>query len=249
MCIRDSVYGTLSGSAKHFVNRTFAGVTSDKTTRSLVLGLSVDGRDDRGGGGLNGYSLSLTSGKLDLSAAVSDLAIDDITAKADGGYSKLNYALSRLQRLGAATSLYLSLSGQFASKNLDSSEQFSLGGPTGVRAYPTGEAIGDEGMLATVEGRWQIAENWQASAFLDRGQIRLHKSPWLGWEGLNTTITNTYSLAGAGLGLTYSTVGNFTVRIFSAMKIGTNPGRNVSGNDADNRDSSSRVWIQAIKFF
>jgi hemolysin activation/secretion protein len=244
-----NVYGNLSASAKHFVNRTSVGPISDKTTRGLVLGVSVDDRDDRGGGGLNGYSLAVGAGSLDLSGVASDLDSDARTAKADGGYSKANYALSRLQRLGAATSLYLSLSGQFASKNLDSSEQFSLGGPTGVRAYPTGEAIGDEGMLATVEARRQIAENWQASAFLDRGQIRLHKSPWFGWEGANTTITNTYSLAGAGLGLTYSTVGNFTVRIFSAMKIGTNPGRNINDNDADNRNSRVRAWIQVIKYF
>ena len=198
---------------------------------------------------MNGFSLALTGGKLDLSGAASDQSIDAATAKADGGYSKVNYALSRLQQLNPTTSLYLSLSGQFASKNLDSSEQFALGGPTGVRAYPTGEAIGDQGMLATVEARRQIAENWQASAFLDRGQVRLHKSEWAGWQGANTTITNAYSLAGAGLGLTYSTVGNFTVRLFSAMKIGTNSGRNASGNDADNRHSRLRVWIQAIKYF
>jgi hemolysin activation/secretion protein len=245
-----NVYGTLSISGKHFVNRVSDVIAiSDKTTRALVLGASVDDRDERFGGGLNAYSLAVTSGKLDLSSQESDRVSDSITAQADGGYSKVNYALSRLQRLGATMSLYLSLSGQFASKNLDSSEQFSLGGPTGVRAYPTGEAIGDEGMLVTVEGRWQIAENWQASAFQDRGTIRLHKNPWAGWEGANTTITNSYSINGAGLGLTYSTLGNFTVRMFAAMKIGSNLGRNASGNDADNRNSRFRAWIQAIKYF
>jgi len=253
-----NVYGTLSGAGKHFVNRTFAGTTSDKITRTLTLGAAVDGRDNTGGGGLNAFSIAVTRGKLDLSGAESDLASDaavdpitnvPISAQANGGYSKLTYALSRLQRLGATTSFYVSLSGQSASKNLDSSEQFSLGGPTGVRAYPTGEAIGDQGMLATVEGRWQIAENWQASIFEDRGKIRLHKNEWNSWQGLNTTITNTYFLAGAGLGLTYTTIGNFTVRIFYAKKIGANPGRNISGNDADNRNSRNRAWIQAIKFF
>lgn len=244
-----NVYGTASASGKHFVNRTFAGVTSDKNTRALVLGVSADDRDERFGGGLNAFSFAVTSGKLDLSGAESDQAIDAITAQADGGYSKVNYTLSRLQRLGPATSLYLSLGGQFASKNLDSSEQFGLGGPTGVRAYPTGEAIGDEGMLATVEGRWQFTEAWQSSVFVDRGQIRLHKSPWAGWEGANTTITNAYSIAGAGLGLTYSPIGNFTVRLFAAMKLGSNPGSSASGNDADNRNSRMRAWIQAIKYF
>ena len=40
---------------------------------------------------------------------------------------------------------------QFSNKNLDSSEQLSLGGITGVRAYPSGEASGDQGYKLTTE--------------------------------------------------------------------------------------------------
>jgi hemolysin activation/secretion protein len=217
--------------------------------RSGALGVSGDSRDSAAGGGLNAYSLAYTNGKLDLSGAENDLSIDSITAQKNGGYSKINYALSRLQRLGFATSLYVSLSGQMASKNLDSSEQFALGGPYGVRAYPTGEAIGDQGMLFTLEGRWQFRENWQASAFFDRGQIQLHKKEWMGWQGMNTTITNSYSLSGLGLGVDYSRPGNVLLRVMVAMKLGTNPGRDANDNDADGRDSRFRGWIQAIKYF
>jgi len=244
-----NVYGSLSGSTKHFTNSTLVGKVSDKNVRSFALGVSGDGRDNARGGGLNGFSAALTSGKLDLSGVEADLSTDEQTAQANGSFSKLSYWYSRLQRLGSATSLYVSLSGQRASKNLDSSEQFSLGGPTAVRAYPTGEAIGDEGMLLTLEGRWQFRDNWQASVFLDRGQIRLHKKEWLGWQGMNTTITNSYSLSGLGLGVDYSRPGNVLLRAMLAMKLGTNPGRDVNGNDADGRDSRMRGWIQAIKYF
>ena len=244
-----NLYGALSAAAKRFGDRAAEIKTSDRTVRSAALGVSGDSRDSAGGGGLNAYSVAYTNGKLDLSGAESDLSIDSITAQKNGGYSKINYALSRLQRLGFATSLYVSLSGQMASKNLDSSEQFALGGPYGVRAYPTGEAIGDEGMLATVEGRWQLGDNWQAALFYDRGQIRLHKNEWLGWQGLNTTITNTYSLSGWGVGLNYARPGNVLLRMMLAMKLGDNPGRTASGNDADGRDSQVRGWIQAIKYF
>jgi hypothetical protein len=34
-----------------------------------------------------------------------------------------------------------------------------------------------------------------------------------------------------------------------ARKIGSNPGANASGNDADNRNASIRGWIQVLKFF
>jgi hemolysin activation/secretion protein len=243
------VYGTLSGAGKHFVNRTFGSIaTSNKTARTAVLGVSVDGRDNVGGGGLNGFSIAATRGKLDLSGLPSDLSSDDITARANGVYSKTNYSLSRLQRLGSTTSLYASISGQRALKNLDSSEQFSLGGPTGVRAYPTGEAIGDEGVLGTLEGRWQFAENWQAAIFTDRGRISLHRNVWDSLIAAAPEFRNTYFLGGAGIDLTYSRPGNFTVRVLAATKIGINPGRNAEGNDADNKNARTHAWIQVIKF-
>jgi hemolysin activation/secretion protein len=243
-----NLYGSLSASAKRFGDRSGDIKFSDRTVRAVAPGVSGDSRDSAMGGGLNAFSLALTSGKLDLTGA-GELSQDEITTQKNGGYSKTNYALSRLQRLGSATSLYVSLSGQMASKNLDSSEQFALGGPYGVRAYPTGEAIGDEGMLVAVEGRWQFRDNWQASVFLDRGQIRLHKNEWLGWQGLNTTITNAYSLTGTGLGLDYSRPGRLLLRMMLAKKLGTNSGRDVNGNDADGRDSKFRGWIQGIVYF
>jgi hemolysin activation/secretion protein len=189
----------------------------------------------------------LTNGRLNLAGVEANLSSDELTAQTNGGYSKLNYWFSRLQRLRSTTSLYVSLSGQMASKNLDSSEQFSLGGPTAVRAYPTGEAIGDQGILATLEGRWQFRENWQASVFYDRGQIRLHKNELLNQP--STTIPNAYSLSGTGLGLDYARPGNLLLRAMLAKKLGTNPGRDANDKDADGRDSSIRVWIQAIKYF
>jgi hemolysin activation/secretion protein len=243
-----NLYGTLSAAAKHFAdNDSIIGKRSDKTARAFALGVSGDGRDGAGGGGLNGFSAALTNGRLNLAGVEANLSSDELTAQTNGGYSKLNYWFSRLQRLRSTTSLYVSLSGQMASKNLDSSEQFSLGGPTAVRAYPTGEAIGDQGILATLEGRWQFRENWQASVFYDRGQIRLHKNELLNQP--STTIPNAYSLSGTGLGLDYARPGNLLLRAMLAKKLGTNPGRDANDKDADGRDSSIRVWIQAIKYF
>ena len=37
-----------------------------------------------------------------------------------------------------------------------SAERFSLGGPTGVRAYPVGEALGDTGYVFQAEYRYLI---------------------------------------------------------------------------------------------
>ena len=50
-------------------------------------------------------------------------------------------------------SLYAAINGQFASKNLDISEKMGLGGANGVRAYPEGEAYGDQGYVLNLEAR------------------------------------------------------------------------------------------------
>ncbi len=109
--------------------------------------------------------------------------VDEATARTDGNYTKGAYSFTRLQRLGETLSLYGGLAGQFASKNLDSSEKFVLGGPFGVRAYPTGEAIGDEGLLVNLELRHEFRPGLQLAAFLDHGQIRLHRNEWDGLAG------------------------------------------------------------------
>ena len=58
---------------------------------------------------------------------------------------------------GQDYSAFASFSGQMAGGNLDPSEKFYLGGSTGVRAYPSGEAGGSTGQLISLELRRQLA--------------------------------------------------------------------------------------------
>ncbi|MBV9191772.1 MAG: ShlB/FhaC/HecB family hemolysin secretion/activation protein, partial [Betaproteobacteria bacterium] len=148
-----SIYLAATFDAHHYFNETAASTTSDKKTNVVNLSGNGDFRDAFGGGGLSYFTLGVSVGQLNLDGYAPDRAIDDATAQANGSYKKVAYSYTRLQRLGESFSLYAGLSGQFASKNLDSSEKFALGGPTGVRAYPTGEAVGDEGLLANLELR------------------------------------------------------------------------------------------------
>jgi hemolysin activation/secretion protein len=242
----------LSGgyAAKTLFNETVAGTTSDKTVRNFSLGISGDRRDAFGGGGLNSASASVTFGKANLDGFAPDRAVDDATARTQGAFSKLNYTLARVQRLSDSVNLFVHLSGQLASKNLDSAEKFSLGGPYGVRGYPTGEAVGDEGQLLNAELRWEFMPRWQLAGIIDHGRIRLHRNEWANWQGGNTILRNQYSLSSAGLTLSYTRPGDFTVRAIWAHKLGANAGRNpASGNDADSRDQRNRLWLQAVKQF
>jgi hemolysin activation/secretion protein len=244
-----SLYGAAAFDDKHYFNSTVTGTTSDKNARAVTLGLNGDGRDFVGGGGLNNFGLAVSAGRLDLDGWAADRAADDATARAHGRYQKTIYSLARLQRLGGATSLYAALAGQFASKNLDSAEKFVLGGPTGVRAYPQGEAPGDEGFLLNLELRYELNPALQLAAFVDHGGVLLHRNAWAGWQGANTRIGNRYSLSGYGAGLNWSQPGGFLVRASLAFRTGDNPGRDMSDNDSDNTKNRAQLWLQAVKYF
>jgi len=81
---------------------------------------------------------------------------DAATARTAGQFSKLNVDLARIQSLSEGLDLYGRISAQWASKNLDSSQKFGLGGCNGVRAYPSGEGYGDSGALAQIELRYAM---------------------------------------------------------------------------------------------
>lgn len=244
-----SFYVTAAYDAKHYFNSTIAGTTSDKKADVGTLGVNGESRDFLGGGGLNSFAAAVSFGQLNLDGLAADRALDDATARTHGSYTKTAVSLARLQRLGEATSLYTGLSGQLASKNLDSSEKFILGGPFGVRGYPTGEAAGDEALLLNVELRHDVQPGLQVAAFVDHGEIRLHKNEWAGWQGANTRIRNRYALSGYGVGLNWIQPGNFLVRASVAQRIGDNPGRDANDNDSDNTKNRTRLWLQAVKYF
>ena len=160
---------------------------------------------------------------------------------------------SFLQKLPGALSLWASLSGQMAQKNLDSSEKFILGGPNGVRAYSGSEGSGDDGWLGTLEVRYDMPGGTalgqaQLFGFYDTGAITLHK------DAGNVPITtasaqNRYGLAAWGLGISLSKTSSHALRIVWARKVGDNPGRSTAGLDADGRADAARLWLQATLWF
>lgn len=248
-----NLYVTAGYDAKDLVNNANNTTTSDNESRAFNLGITGDMRDGTWGGGVNNYGLTWTAGELDRNT-VTDAALDAASARSAGNYNKVNYNLARLQRVSDTFNLYASLQGQLTSRNLDSSEKMTMGGPGGVRAYPQGEAASDEGHLLNIEGRWDlpVRSDWgdlQLAAFLDTAFVRLHKSEWAGWQGTNPNAKNSYAIAGAGLGLTLSKSGDYAVRASYAFKISDNPGRDANGKDSDNTDDDGRFWFQAVKWF
>ena len=221
-------------------------IGSDTTNHAIEVGnLRLVGTwpDQFGGGGLNNFGVGTAIGSLDRSAVAADLAADRVTARTEGAYGKLYANVSRRQQLFAHTELYMAFSSQLAFKNLEGSEQFSLGGPDGVRAYPTTEASGDSGGTGTLELRYQALEQLQLYGFYDLGGIELHAHTWPGWQTVPHQ-PNFYLLDGPGVGASWTPIEGLLAKFTYARAIGDNPGHDINGNDSDGKHGKNRLWLQ-----
>ncbi len=141
-----------------------------KSADVLTLQAYGDVVDAKWGGGYSTWSLSYITGSLDIKKPAA-VVTDQAGPRTNGTYAKIVANLSRLQALTPKTSLFVQASAQKASKNLDSSEKFVIGGIYGVRAYPQGEGAGDNGWVANIELRHQPRAGVQLSAFYDIGGV------------------------------------------------------------------------------
>lgn len=158
--------------------------TVNKTADVTPLTLSFDQRDAMLGGGLSYGAVSAVSGKVNAGTGAQS-------------FSKWTLDVARIQQLGEGWSLYGRWFQQATSDNLDSSEKALLGGATGVRAYPSGEAAGDKARLLQAELRYNTGA-WTPYAFYDHGQVKVDARP-----DLVSLPSPDKTRSGAGLGTRY----------------------------------------------
>lgn len=219
-------------------NIDVVGIQTDRHSDSWTLTVAGDQRDSTG---VTNFNISGTYGHLYLDN-FQTLFFDYFGARTAGTYTKWDYSVSRLQQLDTTNALYFGFSGQLGNKNLDTSEQFYLGGPNTVRGYDVGVVSGAEGNLATIEYRHDFAFSlmpgpWQASIFADSGHIEAYKDPFL-------PGTNSARLNSVGVGLHWTAPNEWLLSTSIAKPIGNTPqlvGPNVS--------TSARFWFQVQKGF
>jgi hemolysin activation/secretion protein len=230
------------------VNQT----VTDRNIYSSKLGVVGDFRDGAFGGGLNSYSYTITEGNLDITPAVrraEDQAASGL--KTQGRFAKHNFEFRRLQKITDNATLLLSLSGQTASKNMSSAERFSLGGPSGVRAYPTGEAGGDMGYVFQGEFRYLLpgfklaGGDVTLTGFYDQGAITKICKDFIATACAApvTLNQNKRALSGYGVGGSIGKDSDFVLRASIAWR---------NENELPQSDTAARiprVWVQGTKWF
>jgi hemolysin activation/secretion protein len=225
-----NLYGTLTFEQKNLTDVQVA--TTDKKVRLGNFGLAGNHQDGTFGGGISSFDSALIAGKLSMDAA--SLAQDSAvgSANSNGRFNKLTINLSRLQRVTDKSTLSIVVSGQYADKNLNSSEKFYLGGANGVRAYPQGEAGGDQGWMLNAELRHSILNNLQGVVFYDAGTVDVNQNAFL-------TTSNKRSISGAGFGINAQ---------YKILQLKTSMAWALSGGQATAQpvdlDRNPRLWLQ-----
>lgn len=244
-----SPYRHLWVRASYGVKRMFDSVLDvrfNTRDRNLVISANGDALDTLWGGGYTQYGASITRGLITYDSG--PRPVD--TPKAAGHFFKLGFVVSRDQTVGylghdsQRVSLYGALQGQWSNTNLDSVEKFTLGGPGGVRGYPVGEAVGDEGAIATLELRDSFelpalgGDNLTISLFRDNGWLKLNHSPWAGYQGMGQR-----HLGSTGIGADLLRRNRYDLKLMWAVR---DPG---GEPDMATRDHRNWLWFQAQMFF
>ncbi len=226
-----NLYGTLTLEQKNLTD-VQAIITTDKKIYLGNLGLVGKYQDGIFGGGITSFDSSLVTGKLSMDSLSLSQDTGATSANSNGKFSKLNINLIRLQHITDDNILSIAVSDQQASKNLSSSEKFYLGGANGVRAYPQGEAGGDQGWMINAELHHSFTNNLQGIAFYDSGSIDINHNAYL-------TDNNTRSISGAGFGLNAQ---------YKMLQIKTAVAWRLFGGQANSEpvtmDRNPRLWIQ-----
>ena len=116
--------------------------------------------------------------------------------------------------------VYVNVLGQWSNSNLDPTERMIAGGPYTLRGYDLGVESGDNGVLASVEIRHEIAEllsgPLEAVAFLDSQHVTLNHRAW-------SIGSNSATASGTGLGLIWSGGNLWRASVYATQPIGTGP--------------------------
>jgi len=208
-------------------------LVSKKSSNVLALEIHGYGRDRKDS---ISYSLAHTFGHLRMDTPYAQST--DLLGRA-GEFAKSNASFYYIHQFDDRWQLHLSGSGQYGWDNLDSSEDFYIGGAGGVRAFPQGEVGGDSGLLGTVEARYRTGiPELQLTAFVDAGRIKYDKNPLP-----SDTSDKIRNIAGIGLGFIYSKSRNWYAKFDWATPLGNHY------SSADGEDIHNTYWLRVVKQF
>jgi hemolysin activation/secretion protein len=218
--------GTFDLALKDSVTRTLTGQVQEQRDELTTLGYTFNYYSV--GPRQRGINLGYVRATVGTNDTVEPSRFQSSGFPADDSYTKFEIAYQRLQRFKDHNALLLRLTAQKTDDLLVSLEQYALGGPANIRAYPVAEYLVDTGAAGSLE--WII----DAPGFADRpvgnrtwGDL-FQLSFFYDYAGgeRNDPLPNELqkvNLHGAGLGLLFSVSQKFYLRMDVAKPAGGDP--------------------------
>lgn len=147
--------------------------------------------------------------------------------------AKLQVDLSHYRDVWRKLGLLSRFTGVASADPLVDLDQFRLGGPNSVRAYPTSEVGGDQGYFASAELQHPVSflpalASQRVKAFIDTGTVYREKSEARGVRAQD-------SLTGAGVGWSATAFGRVVLDLLLAHPIGH--------HQTSDQEEGVRVWF------
>lgn len=209
------------------------GYESKKETGSFYLGLGGAYESPRT---YTNYTAIYTRGNTKNTHLMFNGKSHDELTQDVGNFHKFNVDAVHVDHLNKDWNLNFTFHGQMASRGLDGSEKMSLGGPYGVRAYPSSEGAVDTGYQASVELQYNLAKGLTVGPFFDIGEGTTNKN-----------IGNHRQLMGWGIGLQYMNKKEYYhrqpqwyARLDWARKI------NAEDNISTTSRSNNQIWFRVV---
>ncbi len=226
---------------KNWLSQTTTASSTTSNQAITIERLSLSGSYVDRHGGINQANVSASHGQLSITPAAAQ-AVDTAGPQTAGSFAVVVLQLSRLQALPHKFNLLAGITGQWANKNLDSSQKFYLGGPHGVKGYEVGDGGGDEGYLLDLElshplHMTSLSGHLSGALFTQAGQVRVNHTTYTGFTGRNTLKE-----ASAGVKITY---GYKSLDLIAAY--GQRVGAYASSGAAS--DNSGQFWFSANNRF
>jgi len=223
-----------------FSNFAVAQATSQYSTSVFQVSFSGNHQDGFFSGGVNSGSVVASTGMVYLNNSPS-LSADQSGPQVNGYFNKLRYTLNRQQSITQNLTAYLGTSGQFASKNMDPSEQLYLGGPYGVRAYASGQASASQGTLSTFELLQTLPMHFVITGFYDYAGVQSYKKS--NFSG--APADNAYALQGIGTSLGWSNSRGLQIKGMWAARTGNLPISVAQSLNQNSGNCCNRFWLTA----
>jgi hemolysin activation/secretion protein len=127
---------------------------------------------------LDNERLSATPVRMDLGLVLGEYTYSASPLVPEGGFVRLDFNARKQWFLSEdeTWSGNARLRGQWANRNLDAQNRFSLGGASGVRAYTTVDGFGDDAALLTLEVNKRLMRGLSLGGFYDGGVVRSAKT-------------------------------------------------------------------------